>query len=226
MKKSRMLGAVLIAIFSFISIQSHASVVEYDSNSAFVASVGGYLVTQDWSTYPANTLLDGQLVDGITYNSTSYQDLVVAGYRHGASWLLGYQRPDNKYASFSRETISFEFSETIDAFGISLSQGNQSQDLSYDGYTLWSIIVDGTTEYISRADYGLSDFTGEAYLGLDGINAASRIDVRRISSTANIVWDIRDISYVTTSTIPIPPAVWLFSFGLLGLIGIARRKAA
>jgi hypothetical protein len=126
MKKSRLLGAVLTAIFSFISIQSHASVVEYDSKSAFVASVGGYLVTQDWSTYPANTLLDGQLVDGITYNSTSSEALVV-GSPHGGSWLLGYQRPDSHYASFSIETISFEFSGVIDAFGISLSQGNRNQ---------------------------------------------------------------------------------------------------
>jgi hypothetical protein len=224
MKKSRLLGAVLTAIFSFISIQSHASVVEYDSKSAFVASVGGYLVTQDWSTYPANTLLDGQLVDGITYNSTSSEALVV-GSPHGGSWLLGYQRPDSHYASFSIETISFEFSGVIDAFGISLSQGNRNQGEGYAGSTIWSVVVDGAAEYFSRADYGLSDFTGEAFLGLDGLNGASRVDVRRVSSTANIVWNIRDISYVTTSVVPIPPALWLFGSGLLGLIGVARKKA-
>jgi hypothetical protein len=30
----------------------------------------------------------------------------------------------------------------------------------------------------------------------------------------------------TVSAVPIPAAVWLFGSGLLGLIGIARRKAA
>jgi len=29
-----------------------------------------------------------------------------------------------------------------------------------------------------------------------------------------------------TTVIPVPAAVWLFGSGLLGLIGIARRKAA
>jgi len=31
---------------------------------------------------------------------------------------------------------------------------------------------------------------------------------------------------VVVSQVPIPPAIWLFGFGLLGLIGIARRKKA
>ena len=31
---------------------------------------------------------------------------------------------------------------------------------------------------------------------------------------------------VRTSAVPVPAAVWLFGFGLLGLIGIARRKKA
>ncbi|MGV7235579.1 MAG: VPLPA-CTERM sorting domain-containing protein [Nitrosomonadaceae bacterium] len=221
MEKSHLLGAVCAAIFSVISIQSHASVVEYESKSAFAAAVGGDLVTQDWSTYPANTLLDGQTLDGIKYNSTNPKELVV-GSSHGGGWLLGYNGSDNRYSSFGFETISFEFEEIIDVFGISLSQGNQNQGNRYVGYALWSILVDGTTEFFSRADYGLSDRSGEAFLGLDGLNGASRIDVRRIFNTNNIVWNIRDISYVTA--IPIPAAAWLFGSGLLGLIGIARRK--
>lgn len=84
MKKSCLLGAVYAAIFSVISIQSHTSVVEYESKSAFVAAVGEHVFTQDLSTYAANTLLDGQLVDGITYNSTSSEDLVVES-AHGTS---------------------------------------------------------------------------------------------------------------------------------------------
>ncbi len=34
------------------------------------------------------------------------------------------------------------------------------------------------------------------------------------------------VSIVRLSAVPIPPALWLFGTGLLGLIGIARRKAA
>jgi hypothetical protein len=35
--------------------------------------------------------------------------------------------------------------------------------------------------------------------------------------------DVAFITYVDTSIVPIPPALWLFSTGLLGLIGISRR---
>jgi len=38
--------------------------------------------------------------------------------------------------------------------------------------------------------------------------------------------DVAFITYVDTSIVPIPPALWLFGSGLLGLIGIARKKAA
>ena len=38
--------------------------------------------------------------------------------------------------------------------------------------------------------------------------------------------DVAFITYVDTSIVPIPPALWLFGTGLLGLAGIARRKKA
>jgi hypothetical protein len=31
---------------------------------------------------------------------------------------------------------------------------------------------------------------------------------------------------IVTSTVPIPPSIWLFGSGLLGLVAIARRKKA
>ena len=31
---------------------------------------------------------------------------------------------------------------------------------------------------------------------------------------------------ITPSAVPVPAAVWLFGSGLLGLIGVVRRKAA
>jgi hypothetical protein len=34
------------------------------------------------------------------------------------------------------------------------------------------------------------------------------------------------IDNITLTTIPIPPALWLFGSGLLGLVGISRRKKA
>jgi hypothetical protein len=35
-----------------------------------------------------------------------------------------------------------------------------------------------------------------------------------------------DFTFSAAAVVPVPAAIWLFGFGLLGLIGIARRKKA
>jgi hypothetical protein len=40
----------------------------------------------------------------------------------------------------------------------------------------------------------------------------------------NWEWDNSDRPLVGVSAIPVPAAAWLFGSGLLGLIGVARRK--
>ena len=46
-----------------------------------------------------------------------------------------------------------------------------------------------------------------------------------IALTNNSLEEITRIQSITIETIPIPAAVWLFGSGLLGLVGVARRKA-
>lgn len=222
--------SIATAMSFWLSLTAQATIIAYDSKQTFIDATGDQLITQDWSSYEINTSLDGQLLDDIKYSSTSSEELVV-GSPHGANWLLGYQRASDRYASFSGETISFEFLNEIDVFGISLSQGNQNQGERNIGSTVWSVVLDEETEYFSRVDYDLSDFSGEAFLGLNGLNGVSRIDVRRISSAANITWNMREIYFENSSSVPVPvpePAsLWLFGSGLVGLLVIARvRKHA
>ena len=75
-------------------------------------------------------------------------------------------------------------------------------------------------------------FGGVLTAGIDSINVAMDQSTTWASDTtvAGIVDD--NASYITTnpyatfsvSAVPIPAAVWLFGSGLLGLIGVARRK--
>lgn len=51
----------------------------------------------------------------------------------------------------------------------------------------------------------------------------SNLEGFTINATADAVQDLA-IDNIVVSAIPVPPAVWLFASGLLGLIGIARRK--
>ena len=42
---------------------------------------------------------------------------------------------------------------------------------------------------------------------------------------AQYAWAVRD-GDVAASVVPIPTAAWMFVFGLLGLIGVSRRKVS
>jgi hypothetical protein len=73
------------------------------------------------------------------------------------------------------------------------------------GGTVYSTLADGVG--VNLGQY--ADWTGAAY-ALDSFDAAD-----------HGTWN-----YVPLAAVPVPAAVWLFGSGLLGLVGIARRKKA
>jgi hypothetical protein len=218
----RSLSILLLLAFAPVVGANTANV--FASRVAFTQSAGDELKFEDWTSYKPGTLLDGVTIRGVNYHSSSSEQLVV-GSRHGANWLLGYLRESGRYASFSSETITFAFSDPVVAFGIALSQGNSSGSNSYDGTSEWLINIDsGSLIYTSIATYSQSDFTGEAYLGLLGLPPATSFAVTRLRSNANIVWDIRDISWIPVSDVPLPSAALLGITSLVFLAMVGRRK--
>lgn len=217
--------AFLFTLLNFTSFVDAAPITTFTSSSEFSQASGPELQFEDWTSYQQDTLLEGKTIDGITYDSTSSEDLVV-GSPHGAGWLLGYSRGDGRYASFSFETLTFSFSEPVVAFGISLSQGNSSRSNSYDGSSEWLVSVDSTSEtFTSIATYSQSDFTGEAFLGLLNLNPSTSLTVSRVRSDANIVWNVRDISWSSSTpvTVPEPPVALLLITGIVYL-ALSRRR--
>jgi len=45
------------------------------------------------------------------------------------------------------------------------------------------------------------------------------------STATTTIDNASQITFGSASVVPVPAAVWLFGSGLLGLLGIARRKA-
>ncbi len=214
----------IFLLLAFAPVVGAATVDVFETRAAFTQSAGNQLNFEDWTSYQPGTLLDGMTIHGINYNSSSSAQLVV-GSRHGAGWLLGYSREGGRYASFSFETITFAFSEPVVAFGIALSQGNSSGSNSYEGTSEWLISIDsGSFAYTSLATYSQSDFTGEAYLGLLGFPSATSFAVTRLRSDANIVWDIRDISWIPVSDVPLPTSALLGITGSIFIALVGRRK--
>ena len=125
----------------------------------------------------------------------------------------------------------------FDAFGI--SEGYSSLNNSgyrLDGYTEWNTFfgVDGDTcvnpsnscigsVLLFDSAYGAADNRGWFHdqNGLsNGVDSANS----QLSSGDNLIQPYYASHLVRVSAVPVPAAVWLFGSGLIGLIGVARRK--
>ncbi len=81
--------------------------------------------------------------------------------------------------------------------------------------------LDTSSLYIIDQTAGLLNLMGKGVLSGNGFDAT---DVTwSFSSSSASSYSMTVASAV--STVPVPAAIWLFGAGLLGLVGIARRKA-
>ena len=87
-----------------------------------------------------------------------------------------------------------------------------------DVVNVWS--VDGSGNYLST-DVAAGAGTGAntPITAPDGIRGLGMIDGAFVGFNANF-------DFNAPAAIPVPAAVWLFGSGLLGLVGVARRKKA
>jgi hypothetical protein len=90
------------------------------------------------------------------------------------------------------------------------------------GLTDWPLPPDQTVVAPLRED--VWSITNGSWSGLLSNITELRIQIELVDNTSSGGGDIAGIDNVNLSSIPIPSAVWLFGSGLLGLIGMARRK--
>ncbi|RDH84511.1 MAG: hypothetical protein DIZ80_03265 [endosymbiont of Galathealinum brachiosum] len=105
----------------------------------------------------------------------------------------------------SRRAIQMDFSSPINAIGFD-SPGNQQIYL-----------------YLGSNLVGFTDYTSPAANPFQGVIATSfdRVLLRNLSGG---IVEFDNIHFGTAAAVPIPAAVWLFGSGLMGLVGLARRK--
>ena len=71
----------------------------------------------------------------------------------------------------------------------------------------------------------LFDTTGEILLD-SNFNLADSLNITGLDVGESLLVTLSDQQFTYTSAVPVPAAAWLFSSGLFGLIGVARRKKA
>ena len=149
--------------------------------------------------------IDGLLVDGVSYD---VQFTLGSGSTYENIWLNNATTPvflnNQSKADIAADAI----------VSLLFSEGNPqtwSESDQYSSYFWIPFAYSSSSEQI--------DIIG-------GIRTSGYWTVRAAPSYNNSINSPLKYAVFTPSTIPIPPAVWLFGSGLLGLIGMARRKKA
>ena len=213
MKKSRLLGAVCgcLAIFSF---DASATIISTDWRFA-----GDNLITQE--TDSGLEWLDLTVTDGL-----SYYDVValmgdggsLQGWRYATRAEVGslwdaFGGDSNYYNGLSTQNNGL-FDAMAPFVGDLYCEVNVCTP--GDGYSFW---ITGDREIISFTNVNWWSVSRESTPTEDVFS----LSYKRMGSASTGTYAgsalVRDISQV-----PIPPALWLFGSGLLGLIGMARKS--
>jgi hypothetical protein len=111
----------------------------------------------------------------------------------------------------------FTFDQGLNSFGIGLA------NLQLSG---WYVEVNGqrlVDELLSISGISASsERNGYLFINAEQGEVIDNVVIDRDELGDRVNFD--HLALQVSSTIPIPPAIWLFGSGLLGLIGMARRK--
>ena len=151
-------------------------------------------------------------IDGVILGSVQPHDFSFTGDRIDDFMFLA--SPGMHYTTSPTNVISSGGNTaTIDFSGWSWAFSGAAASFNL-GSGSWGSNPDGIAEIICNVDCGSGDTYSLFYTATTG-DEPNGFD--------NLKYEL----YLTgtVSTVPVPAAVWLFGSGLLGLIGVARRKA-
>ena len=200
MKKSRLLGAVCACILSFVSHSSNATTV-VDTGPAPPGVLAGFsLSSGQW--------LSAQFTTDVDYTISSVEGWISLSEADTFGTVAIYSNSNDEKPG--AELFSAEFE----------GQGRAAAWLGASGLS-WHLPAD--TYWVSfeaRAGQLLhASMTGPVPNPLSLI-AWSQDQAGTWTTAPNVNSNFG----VRIQAVPIPPALWLFGSGLLGLVGVARRK--
>jgi len=230
--KSRLLGAVSACVFTLVATSTSANLVSrlggqavYDTDleitwlaDANLAATNTFGVaginangSMDWFT--ANSWITAMNADGGT------------GYLGFTDWRLSILVDQNDTCPSPTCTNGNEMGHL---FYTELS-GTANNPILTSGDPDLALFSNIQTQFFdgsSIVDYnywtGADQFSGFAWDFSFGSGDNDAVP-KNLADSRWFTWAVRSGD---VSAVPVPPAVWLFGSGLLGLIGIARRKAA
>lgn len=199
-----------------------AATLTFTDQASFLSSLSGATTLDFESQASGSTVNSGDTLNGITFDYSIGPppiDMMVANdfLTTSGSNYLGLDDAGNYNLFLAGDSFTMSFDTPQNAVGLYLVSGDVlfAGDFSIStsaGSVFNSDIVD-----ITFGDGGLA-----YYLGLTSDTAFSSATLQfDAGAEGAFLYSVDDI---TVSAVPVPAAVWLFSSGMIGLAGIARRK--
>ena len=185
----------------FLSTNLNAALLTFTDRSTFESFLSNEII-DDLSGIPQGgpsspTIRDDYSVAGNHYNCSTVGCADLTSA--GTNWPYIY----------ARGPLTFDFESDISAFGFDYV--NTQYGSGTDGLTI-SLNGEATT---------ITDLNTLSFFGI--ISTDSLFSSVDLGGEAYFYFD--NVTYAP-AVVPVPAAVWLFGSGLIGLIGIARRKKA
>lgn len=210
------LKVVLASVALIFSMTSNAAILSAEE-SEFATLINNYRVENGLSVVDVtNTLTDvaqAHVDDLFTYQPHNVSsNCSLHSWSDNGSWTGGCYTSDHSNATLMWNKPS-EFSNgAYSGFGFEL--------IGY-GFASVESMLDGFKSYAGYNDVLLNQNTWSSYTWASmGVG----VHERYYSIWFGSMVDPQGL--VSTSVVPVPAAVWLFGSGLIGLVGIARRKQA
>lgn len=226
--KSQLKGYLSALAIALTAVSSAAHAVFYTSDTDFLAANPG-LTLQDYEGIaPAGSFA--------TITPTGFS-VVGTSYILSSTYIDGDVPPDlpgdspSDYlcapCEFGKQ-VDITFDSPVSAFGFNLAIGRIGDLVGGGALNINLFDTIGTPlDSQSLTVTGLSQI--DSYAGFSGFGATiSRVTVDLATVNPAIDFTVIDnFSFGTplSTAVPVPAAVWLFGSGLLGMVGVARRRA-
>ena len=149
-------------------------------------------------------------------------DTTVTGDIGGGTWSVASTTPffgqnwtAHSGTTFGPGTYTIDTGGGVSYTGIVVGPGQVGGHILFN----WGVTADIDVVNVwdvTGNTYTSTDVTATNPVGPDGIRGLSMIDGAFVGFNANFDF----------TAVPVPAAVWLFGSGLLGLVGVARRRKA
>jgi hypothetical protein len=223
-----MIKAIALFAMTVLSTSLNAAMITFNSPNASDASstrdawlsATGVIAPQYLVDFETG-FTDNQNVSGLTGlfpGGLVIRDTSVAGLAmiEGTAGGIGGSNPVGSYALEQNEApyLELDFSSNpVDYIGF--------RDIDHTGTSITVTFVGGSTSLFTIETTTTSGNSAE-FTGIFR-NDMPKITLVQMDSSGDGSWAIDNLEY-GASAVPVPAAIWLFSSGLIGLIGLARRE--